>query len=102
MPLSTLFNLGPFPMGGHAETVNKAQFGDDDFAVNWGPSLRMVTELGHPERALAVLPGGQSGIPSSAHYDDLVGLWRTGRLHPLLMEREDIAPLAEGRLVLLP
>jgi penicillin amidase len=101
-PLSVLFNLGPFPLGGHAETVAKAQFTDDDYAVYWGPSLRMVTELGHPERALAVLPGGQSGIPASAHYDDLAGLWRTGRMHPLLMEREDIAPLAEGRLMLLP
>jgi penicillin amidase len=33
--------------------------------------------------AYGVYPGGQSGNPSSPHYDDFVEHWRTGQYYPL-------------------
>jgi len=70
--------------------------------VYQGPSMRQLTDLGDIARAQSVLPAGQSGIPASPHYADQFALWRNGQYHPLLMDREDLAPLTVGRLVLQP
>ena len=66
--------------------------------------LDVLVARGAPlrDRSLAVLPGGESGIPASPHYADLMGLWLDGRYHPLLMDREEIDDAVEGRLVLNP
>ena len=48
-----------------------------------GPSWRMVVELAKPRRAWGTYPGGQSGNPLSAHYDDRIATWRDGRLDSL-------------------
>ncbi len=48
-----------------------------------GPSWRMVVEMSSPRRAWATYPGGQSGNPVSARYDDRLSAWRDGRLDTL-------------------
>jgi penicillin amidase len=48
-----------------------------------GPSWRMVVELSSPRRAWATYPGGQSGNPLSARYDDRLEKWRRGELDTL-------------------
>ncbi len=101
-PLNFLFNLGPFPVPGHALTINKGQFRDESYQVYLGPSMRQITDMGRPQSAWAVLPTGQSGLPASDHYGDLTGLWRQGRYHPVLMERDALNRVMEGRLVLTP
>ena len=73
-----------------------------DFEVRDGPSMRQITDLGDLERSLAVLPMGQSGIPASPHYDDMLPLWLSGGYHPFAMDRTNIDKNAEGRLVLEP
>jgi penicillin amidase len=100
--LGFYFNRGPFPVPGHNQSVNKMEFGDEGFAVVQGPSMRQITDFSDLDRSLAVLPGGQSGIPASPHYADLMALWLAGRYHPLLMDREEIDEAVEGRLVLDP
>jgi len=100
--LAPFFNVGPYPVPGHAETIDKGQFNDDTYLVYLGPSMRQITDLGDPAHAVGVLPVGQSGIPASPHYADLFELWRGGRYQPLLMERNDLDKVAEGRLVLQP
>lgn len=100
--LGFFFNRGPFPLAGHTSTVNKGEFKEEDFRVRHGPSMRQITDLRDPARALAVLPAGQSGLPASPHYDDQLPLWLAGEYHPLLMDREDIERAAEARLVLRP
>jgi len=99
--LGRYFNLGPYPMPGHALTVFK-QESRDDFRVHMGPSLRYVIDLGDLAHAEGVIPGGQSGVPASTHYADLFDLWRTGRYHPLLTDRSEIDAATEGRLILAP
>ena len=50
-----------------------------------GPSWRMVVALGaRGPQGFGVYPGGQSGNPGSAFYDDQLETWRTGQLHELL------------------
>ncbi|AIZ62913.1 penicillin acylase [Hymenobacter sp. DG25B] len=52
-----------------------------------GPSWRMVVALGPQVHAFGVFPGGQSGNPGSAHYDDLIETWRLGQLNELIFLR---------------
>jgi penicillin amidase len=100
--LGFYFDRGPFPVPGHNQTVDKMEFEEQSFKVVHGPSMRQIADLSSLERTLAVLPGGESGIPSSAHYADLMPLWLKGEYHPLLMERSAIEAASEGRQVLEP
>jgi penicillin amidase len=85
------------PIGGGGTMVNAA-------TTKTGPSWRMIVELskeGRP-RAHGVYPGGQSGNPGSAHYDDLIDTWAKGELRPLLyLEKpEDVSGRLRKKIVL--
>lgn len=94
------FSLGPFPVSGSNGTVRKMGYRSDEFRVVSGASVRQITDFSDPDRLITVIPGGQSGIPASAHYDDLSKLWLTGRYHPIPLNREEIQEA--HRLVLRP
>lgn len=49
----------------------------------FGPSWRMVVELGTTVRAWATYPGGQSGNVASRHYRDFLPSWLAGELDSL-------------------
>ena len=50
-----------------------------------GPSWRMVVELGKDgPKAYGLYPGGQSGNPGSAFYDNMIEKWSKGELNELL------------------
>lgn len=67
--------------GGHANTVNAS-------SRKHGPSWRMVVSLGPANvQAYAVYPGGQSGNPGSAYYDNLLLHWANGRYFRLSFYR---------------
>ena len=100
--LAPLFNVGPFPMPGHTNTVNKMEYKDEDFKIYHGPSMRQVTDLANPAKAWGMIPTGQSGIPASPHYDDMAPLWVRGDFIPYLMDRKDIEAEAQGTLRLEP
>ncbi|MEZ0612462.1 penicillin acylase family protein [Fibrella sp. WM1] len=59
---------------------------------NWGPSWRMVVEVGPEPKAYGIYPGGQSGNPGSTHYDDMLPNWQTGQLRPLRYLTSAIQP----------
>ncbi len=48
-----------------------------------GPSWRMVVELGKETKAFGIYPGGQSGNPGSAFYDNMVDDWVDGKYYSL-------------------
>ncbi|GAA4002777.1 penicillin acylase family protein [Hymenobacter fastidiosus] len=52
-----------------------------------GPSWRMVVALGPQVRGYGVFPGGQSGNPGSAYYDDMIDTWSAGELDELVFLR---------------
>jgi penicillin amidase len=71
----------------------------------FGPSWRMVVELGPEVRAWGAYPGGQSGNPVSAGYVDRLDAWRTGQLDTLRAPADTAGlPSSEirARLTLLP
>lgn len=58
-----------------------------------GPSWRMVVELGGEKPvAYGVYPGGQSGNPGSAGYDQFVNAWENGEYYPLELLTEKPEP----------
>ena len=55
-----------------------------------GPSWRMIVTLGEEVEAYGVFPGGQSGNPGSAYYDNTIDTWAKGEYYPLyLMKNPD-------------
>jgi penicillin amidase len=100
--LAAYFNRGPFAVPGATSTVNKMEYGEDDFRVLHGPSMRQITDFASPDASLSVLPGGESGIPASEHYDDQLRLWLRGEYHPWPLSRAAVDAVAAHRLRLQP
>ncbi|HEV8357746.1 MAG TPA: penicillin acylase family protein [Gemmatimonadales bacterium] len=68
---------------------------------NFGPSWRMVVELGPRVRAWATYPGGQSGNPASPRYRDRLETWLAGDLDTVLFPATPAElPAARTRSVL--
>ncbi len=67
--------------GGSFEAINATRFG-------YGPSLRMVVELGPEVRGWGVYPGGISGNPGSPNYNAFTENWRNGDHFELNFYRE--------------
>ncbi|HHC07196.1 MAG TPA: penicillin acylase family protein [Actinobacteria bacterium] len=79
-PLDRIFDHGPFPWGGDANTIPQAAVSFLDPTTNspFVPSLRMVVDVGDWDANRFVLPGGQSGNPLSPHYADQLEAWKRG------------------------
>jgi penicillin amidase len=103
-PLDQVFNRGPYPLGGDADTVWATGFPRSDPKCGniVGPPFRFIADLGDLRNCLGVLVPGQSGQPGSPHYDDQVEAWFSGEYHPMLYAREDVEREAAGRLRLEP
>ncbi len=76
-----LARLAPFSttvrVGGGPGIVNAA-------GSRSGPSWRMIVSLGDDGvRAWGVYPGGQSGNPGSAFYDNMIPYWTSGKYYAL-------------------
>jgi penicillin amidase len=70
------------PVQGGQSTLNPSS-GPGSF----GPTWRMVVELGPEIRAWGIYPGGQSGNPASSRYADRVRTWSEGQLDTLFVPR---------------
>ncbi|MDZ7268763.1 MAG: penicillin acylase family protein [candidate division KSB1 bacterium] len=102
-PLDYLFNVGPIPIGGSANTISKAEYHlSKPYAAVIGPSVRMIVDMAAPQVRLQVLPGGASGQPRSPHYQDQVKLWQQGRYKRILLDRTRLAQECRNVLVLQP
>lgn len=103
-PFQRVFNLGPLPWGGDANTV--AQASVDLLEPTGNPiaiaSLRMVIDLSDWEACRYALPGGQSGNPVSPHYDDLLPFWSRGDGVPIAWAAAAIDRVARVTLQLVP
>ena len=65
--------------------------GINAISANWGPSWRMVVELGERPKAYGIYPGGQSGNIGSKYYTNFIEDWRQGKYYRLqffLSEKE--------------
>jgi penicillin G amidase len=103
-PLGRIFNLGPMPFAGDTNTIS--QGGVDPFNPTGNPgalaALRMVIDVGEWDRSRFALPGGQSGNPLSAHYDDQLRLWRAGKGVPIAWSEAAVRRARRDVLALAP
>ena len=73
IPAFTDFNV---PIGGYHHALNAVQ-------KSFGPSWRMIVELGDQVNAYGIYPGGQSGNPASKYYNNMVEDWAIGKYYSL-------------------
>ena len=74
-----LLGAGPYPASGSGDTLCRAKssYGDlSDVAIM--ASLRMVVDLGDPDKMLAVLPGGVTGRQFHPHMTDQIAPFMEG------------------------
>ena len=89
--LSPLLDRGPFPAPGDTSTLNVAGMAHGEgFDVLWIPAMRMVVDFGLDEPAMLNMTPGQSGDPSSPHYDDMIGHFLGGENHPLPFRKDNV------------
>ena len=71
---------------------------DTDYTYGSGPVMRMVIELNAGRvRGQNILPGGNSGLPSSPFFDDQARLWVANEALPLRYNLDDVVMHATGR-----
>lgn len=106
-PLSTtataaVFDVGPAPVSGGADTVRNTGVGSPPFAAASGSEYRLVVDFAEPERFWAVQNAGNSGQPGSPHYADQLAPWLGGEYHAIELQRTAVERDLEGRTMLLP
>ena len=72
----TAFSKMNLSAAGQSEVLNAT-------SRNWGPSWRMIVELGDRPRAFGIYPGGQSGNPASPYYESFIDDWGKGKYYEL-------------------
>jgi penicillin G amidase len=76
---------------------------DADYTYGNGPVMRMVVELRDGEvRGQNILPGGQSGVTSSDHFDDQAGDWLGNQTIPMRFSVDDVVAGAVSREAFRP
>jgi len=95
-------NRGPLGTGGMTGTVFHSQSDRSSpphFPIKHGPVLRIAVDLADLAGSCMCLPGGESGRPTSEHFDDMLELYRSGRGVSMEMAFPAIARRAAGRIV---
>jgi penicillin amidase len=88
------------PTDGDMFTLNRAVpiWRDDplEFPDVHGPTMRIVTDLADPMKAVVTLAGGQSGNPLSEHYSDWLLDWRDGQYRSIVQPSVHTLTLKPG------
>jgi penicillin amidase len=101
--IESLFNRGPFQVGGSEAVVDATGWSvNDGYETNWLPSMRMVIDLSDLPSSVAIHTTGESGHAFNTHYADMAPKWSTLAYYPMLWERHTIYWQSEGHLQLLP
>lgn len=73
-------NVGPFPSGGSAMTVNNGEYDIiKPYNQKIGASMRRIVDMSDLNATQTVLPTGQSGLSHSPQYDDQAEMFVTGQ-----------------------
>jgi acyl-homoserine lactone acylase PvdQ len=77
--LSGCLGGGAHAMDGSAETLYRAIYPfNKPYGVAYSAALRMVADLGDPDKVLAVMPSGVSGRTFDRHFTDQVKPFMNG------------------------
>jgi penicillin amidase len=104
-PFDKVFNLGPYPMPGSNEVVDKEGFAYSDKAVYTilsGPAMRLLMDFGNTHAAIGIIPTGQSGNFMSPHYSDQVNLFINGAYRPHINRKEELHQAGSRTVWFLP
>jgi len=103
-PLQSLtdndWSISPVSLGGSSSTLNYATYRLQDFSVVAGPSVRMIIDVGEWDNSLFVNNPGQSGVPTSEYYTNLLLHWQDASPVPMLYSGERIDKVTKTRIVL--
>ncbi len=94
------FDLPPHSRPGDGYTVNAT--GGSDYAQTHGASYREILDLSDWDRSVMTNVPGESGVPGSAHYGDLISGWADGHYHQMPFSRKAVEAAAENRINLIP
>jgi penicillin G amidase len=103
--MKPLVDLGPLPRGGDTSTINAtggARRGESTFFQTGGPTWRQILDVGAWDNSVMINSPGESGVPGSPHYADLMPLWDQGKYIPMLFSRGAVEQHVSLRLVLEP
>jgi penicillin amidase len=103
-PMDKIFNLGPFPIAGSNEVVDKEGFvysEDEIYQVQTGPAMRLLMDFNEPYAAIGIIPTGQSGNFMSPHYSDQMALFLSGKYRPQISRAADL-PASHNRVWFIP
>lgn len=92
-PFNKIFNVGPFPIRGSNEVVDKEAFAYNKngvYPVTSGPALRFLIDFANTDHALSIIPTGQSGNVLSPHYADQAVMYIKGEYRQQFTRRQDI------------
>lgn len=104
-PLDKIFNVGPFPVAGGNQVLNKMEYNlSDDLIheVGSGPALRILIDFANVEDGLNISPTGQSGNFRSPHYDDQALMFVNGEYRKMIINRDELLKGKNQILRLLP
>jgi penicillin amidase len=100
--LESIFNLGPYEIGGDGSTIWAAfaNLNELEPKARGGPPFRFIADLGDLDHCWGVLAPGQSGNIASPHYADGIQPWFKAVYHPILFRRDEVEQNLEAQLVL--
>ncbi|MEM6706369.1 MAG: penicillin acylase family protein [Acidobacteriota bacterium] len=90
------------PRGGSGETVGNTVYRGASYDQLGGATFRMVLDVGEWDNSLANNAPGQSGVPGSEHYADLIEPWSRGEAFPLLYSQDRVDEATTLRIELRP
>lgn len=103
--MKPIVDLGPLPRPDDASTINAtggARRGESVFYQTGGATWRQILAVGGWDNSVIVNSPGESGVPGSQHYSDLMPLWDQGRYIPILYSRSAVEQHVSVREVLDP
>ena len=100
--LGKFFNLGPFGISGSYNDINnqKSSGIEGAFNVSVGPSTRRIIDFAHPERALGILPIGESSHLLSPFYKNQLQRFIAGEYRAELLDDQLINAQNSHELIL--
>lgn len=102
--IENMVNRGPVETSGGNEIVNATgwSLGSGNFRVGSLPSMRVIYDVSNWDNSVTIHTTGQSGHPFSAHYSDLIEMWRSIEYKPFPFTRSQVERATTQRLVLTP
>ncbi len=103
-PIETLFNRGPYAVGGGASIANATgwEIGGGDYATTTVPSMRMVIDLSDWDASTWNHLTGTSGHAFHEHYTDQTAAWARGEQQPWAFSPGAVTDAAVATLRLVP